>query len=231
MARTCTRRRQGIRIRSARVSLSGLHPVHDVSRPATMQLSGAIVDDRSPPPRCIAVRTLSSAGDRRARHHLGARRPRSDPRRFAVRRDCVQNTGLGLSNAQSASPQRISLGAVLGAFGFGWLSDRLGRKKLFFITLAVYLLATGATGLSWNVSSYRAVPVCVREPASAVRHRHQFDNPGAIPAACVAGLTFLLTAAFGSGRPWARAARSCCSIRLLLIPPWDGVWPFLLGPR
>ena len=26
-------------------------------------------------------------------------------------------------------------GAVLGAFGFGWLTDRIGRKKLFFITL------------------------------------------------------------------------------------------------
>ena len=33
-------------------------------------------------------------------------------------------------------------GAVLGALFFGWLTDRLGRKKLFFITLAVYLVAT-----------------------------------------------------------------------------------------
>jgi MFS family permease len=30
-------------------------------------------------------------------------------------------------------------GAVLGALFFGWLTDRLGRKKLFFITIAVYL--------------------------------------------------------------------------------------------
>src|ERR1043165_6329091 len=36
-------------------------------------------------------------------------------------------------------------GAVLGALFFGWLTDRLGRKKLFFITLAVYLCATAAT--------------------------------------------------------------------------------------
>ena len=43
---------------------------------------------------------------------------------------------------------------MLGAFGFGWLTDRLGRKKLFSITLAVYLLATAATGLSWNVWSF-----------------------------------------------------------------------------
>jgi MFS family permease len=45
-------------------------------------------------------------------------------------------------------------GAVLGALWFGWLTDRIGRKKLFFITLAVYLTATAATALSWGVASY-----------------------------------------------------------------------------
>ena len=45
-------------------------------------------------------------------------------------------------------------GAVLGALGFGWLTDRVGRKKLFFVTLSVYLAATAATALSWNVASY-----------------------------------------------------------------------------
>jgi MFS family permease len=45
-------------------------------------------------------------------------------------------------------------GAVLGALFFGWLTDRLGRKKLFFITLAVYLTATAATALSWNLWTF-----------------------------------------------------------------------------
>jgi MFS family permease len=45
-------------------------------------------------------------------------------------------------------------GAVVGALFFGWLTDRLGRKRLFFITLAVYLLATAATALSWDVWSF-----------------------------------------------------------------------------
>jgi MFS family permease len=45
-------------------------------------------------------------------------------------------------------------GAVIGALGFGWLTDRIGRKKLFFITLALYLAATAATALSWNLASY-----------------------------------------------------------------------------
>jgi MFS family permease len=45
-------------------------------------------------------------------------------------------------------------GAVLGAVFFGWLTDRLGRKKLFFITLAVYLTATAATAFSWDIWSF-----------------------------------------------------------------------------
>ncbi len=46
------------------------------------------------------------------------------------------------------------LGAVVGALFFGWLTDRLGRKKLFFITIAVYLTATAATGAAWNGYSF-----------------------------------------------------------------------------
>ena len=45
-------------------------------------------------------------------------------------------------------------GAVLGAIFFGWLTDRLGRKKLFFITLAVYLTATAATAFTWNLWTF-----------------------------------------------------------------------------
>jgi len=45
-------------------------------------------------------------------------------------------------------------GAVLGALFFGWLTDRLGRRKLFFMTIAVYLVATAATATSWNVTTF-----------------------------------------------------------------------------
>jgi MFS family permease len=45
-------------------------------------------------------------------------------------------------------------GAVLGALGFGWLTDRLGRRKLFFVTLGVYIVATAATACSWNLASF-----------------------------------------------------------------------------
>ena len=45
-------------------------------------------------------------------------------------------------------------GAVLGALFFGHLTDRLGRKKLFNITLGVYLVATAATAFSWDFASF-----------------------------------------------------------------------------
>jgi MFS family permease len=45
-------------------------------------------------------------------------------------------------------------GAVIGALFFGWLTDRLGRKKLFFMTIAVYLAATAATGAAWDGASF-----------------------------------------------------------------------------
>jgi MFS family permease len=58
------------------------------------------------------------------------------------------NADVGLAAAAYLS------GAVLGALFFGWLTDRLGRKKLFFITLVVYLCATAATAFSWNLWSF-----------------------------------------------------------------------------
>ena len=58
---------------------------------------------------------------------------------------------LHLSDVQVASAGTAYLfGAVLGALFFARLTDMYGRKKLFMITLAVYLLATVATALSPN---------------------------------------------------------------------------------
>ena len=73
----------------------------------------------------------------------------------ALAGELKQGSALGLSNAQIGVAGSCYLaGAVFGAFFFGWLTDRLGRKKLFTVTLAVYLAATAATGLSWDVWSF-----------------------------------------------------------------------------
>ena len=62
---------------------------------------------------------------------------------------------LGLTDTQvGASATCYLAGAVIGALLFGYGTDRLGRKKLFFITVAVYLIATGLTAFSWSFASY-----------------------------------------------------------------------------
>lgn len=62
---------------------------------------------------------------------------------------------LGLSDPQVAEGATGYLaGAVTGAILFGYLTDRLGRRKLFLVTLSIYSLATLATALSWNFLSF-----------------------------------------------------------------------------
>src|SRR5947208_850861 len=62
---------------------------------------------------------------------------------------------LGLTPARvGASATCYLAGAVLGALLFGYGTDRFGRKKLFFITVAVYLIGTALSAFSWNFWSY-----------------------------------------------------------------------------
>jgi len=67
------------------------------------------------------------------------------------------STGLGMSSYQVGMAGAVYVaGACLGALFFGQLTDRLGRKKLFLITLAVYTVATVLTAFSMNVMWYFA---------------------------------------------------------------------------
>ena len=62
-------------------------------------------------------------------------------------------SGLPITDAQvtGTAAALYVAGACAGALFFGWLTDRYGRKKLFLITLAVYLAGTALTALSFSV--------------------------------------------------------------------------------
>ena len=64
-------------------------------------------------------------------------------------------TGLGFTAGQVGTATGIYIaGACTGALFFSYLTDRFGRKRLFLITLAVYLIFSVLTAFSWNFYSF-----------------------------------------------------------------------------
>jgi MFS family permease len=60
-----------------------------------------------------------------------------------------ESSGLALGESQVLTAGSIYVaGACLGALFFGQLTDRFGRKRLFLLTLLVYLIATVATAFA-----------------------------------------------------------------------------------
>ena len=73
----------------------------------------------------------------------------------AVAAVLTDKSTLGLSASQIGMAGSIYVaGAVCGALFFGYLTDRFGRKKLFMITLAVYLIATTGTAFTQNFAEF-----------------------------------------------------------------------------
>jgi MFS family permease len=64
-------------------------------------------------------------------------------------------SGLNLTEAQVGLAGGIYIaGACTGSLFFSYLTDRFGRKRLFLITLAVYLIFTFLTAFSWDFWSF-----------------------------------------------------------------------------
>ncbi len=62
---------------------------------------------------------------------------------------------LGLSSANvGAAASLYVIGAVTGALFWGWLTDRAGRRRVFYATLCTYLVGVLLSALSWNFASF-----------------------------------------------------------------------------
>jgi len=51
------------------------------------------------------------------------------------------------------------IGAVVGALGFGWLTDRLGRRLIFNVTLGIYVVGVLLSAFAWDFWSFVAFRV------------------------------------------------------------------------
>jgi MFS family permease len=66
-----------------------------------------------------------------------------------------QTLGLSASQIGNTASSYV-IGAVIGALLFGWLTDRFGRRFVFYTTLVIYLTGVLLTAASWNFASFAA---------------------------------------------------------------------------
>ena len=135
---------------------------------------------------------------------------------------------LGLTPARvGASATFYLAGAVLGALFFGYGTDRFGRKKLFFITVTVYLAGTALSAFSWNFWSYAFFRALTGAGIGGEYAAINSAIDELIPAR-VRGRVDLII----NGSYWIGAALGAAATLVLLdprrIPIWLG-WRFAFG--
>ena len=135
---------------------------------------------------------------------------------------------LGLSDAQvGASATCYLAGAVIGALVFGYGTDRFGRKKFFFITVAVYLIGTALSAFSWNFWSYASLRALTGAGIGGEYAAINSAIDELIPAR-VRGRVDLII----NGSYWVGAAMGAAATLILLdpryLPMWLG-WRFAFG--
>lgn len=135
---------------------------------------------------------------------------------------------LHLSEAQvGASASAYLLGAVLGALYFGWLTDRLGRRRLFFVTLGLYLSATLASALSTDFAAFALFRFLTGAGIGGEYAAINSAIQELIPARCRGRTDLAINGSF-----WLGASFGALGTTVLLVPgrlPPDVGWRLAFG--
>jgi MFS family permease len=138
------------------------------------------------------------------------------------------DSGLVLTDSQvGLAASMYVAGAVVGSLLFGYLTDRLGRKKLFLVTLGLYLAATTATAFSFDVWFFVAMRFLT---GAGIGGEYAAIN-SAIDELVPARLRATVSLAV-NGSYWAGAAAGAALTLLLLDPalfPADVGWRVAFG--
>lgn len=135
---------------------------------------------------------------------------------------------LGLTAAEIGTAQTLYLfGAIGGALVFGHLTDRLGRKKLFTVTLSIYVAGALLTALSWNFASFALFRMLT---GTAIGGEYAAINSAIdelIPARLRGRVDLAINGTFWLGA-MAGAAISVPLLNVKLLPEWFG-WRLAFG--
>src|SRR2546421_7624254 len=135
---------------------------------------------------------------------------------------------LGLTDTEVGATATCYLaGAVIGALLFGYGTDRFGRKKLFFITVAVYLIGTALSAFSWNFWSYALFRALTGAGIGGEYAAINSAIDELIPARVRGRVDLIINGSYWIGAALGSAA-SVVFLNPYLFPVWLG-WRFVFG--
>ncbi|MDT7650277.1 MAG: hypothetical protein QOI36_1683, partial [Pseudonocardiales bacterium] len=138
------------------------------------------------------------------------------------------DSGLALSDTQvGLAASMYVAGAVVGALVFGYLTDRFGRRKLFLLTLGLYLAATVATAFSVDAWFFLLMRFLTGAGIGGSYAAINSAIDELVPARIRARVSLAV-----NGSYWGGAAVGAALTRVLLDPAWfpaDVGWRLAFG--